>query len=77
MKFISLNNKLIVKQGLRGGEGGSGLKISKTWFQDNGWSKSSTQWANFLVGFGGPRPLGVHVVAHFPAKSGPKYQNEQ
>ena len=46
--------------------GDSLLKISKTWFRDSGWPNSSTQWANFLVGFGGPRPLRAqpaHVVA--------------
>ena len=57
----------------RGGE--LPLKSSKTAFWDSGWAKRSTQWANFLVGFGGPRPSGAHVMAighaHFPAKSGP------
>ena len=51
--------------------GGLPLKSSKTEFRDSGWAKRS----NFLVGFGGPRPLGAHVMAighaHFPAKSGP------
>ena len=46
------------------GEGGSPLKISKTWLRDSGWTmtKRSTQWAYFLVGFGGPRQLGARLV---------------
>ena len=50
--------------------GGSGPKISKTCFRDNGWPKRSTHWANFLVGSWGPRPLGATVVATpiFPTK---------
>ena len=40
------------------------LKISKSSFRDGSMPKRSTQWPNFLIGFGG------HV--HFPAKNVPK-----
>ena len=48
-------------------EGGLPLKISKR----------STQWANFLVGFGGPRPSGARVAATpiFPPKVAQKLKN--
>ena len=54
--------------------GGSGLKISKTGFKDSGWSKRSTQWTDFLDGFGGPILLGACVVATpiFPPKAAQK-----
>ena len=60
-------------------KGGSPLKITKTRFQDNGWPKRSTQWANFLIGFGGPRPLGVRVVATpiFPPKVAQKFVSKK
>ena len=50
----------------------SGLKNSKTLLRDldGGQPKSSSQWANFLVELGCPRPLGACVVATpiFPQK---------
>ena len=42
--------------------GGSPLKISKKLIWDSGWSKSSIQFANFVVGFRGPRLQGAHVI---------------
>ena len=35
------------------------MSHSKTFFWDNGWPKSSTQWTNFLVGLWDPRPFGA------------------
>ena len=56
--------------GIKRGEESSPLQISKTWFRDSGWLKRSTQWTNFWVGFGGPRPLVPRVLATpiFPPK---------
>ena len=45
----------------RGREEGSSLNILKTWFQYNNWPIKPTQWADFLVGFGGR--------THFPPKN--------
>ena len=60
------------------GGAGSPLKISKTRFRDSDWPERSTQLANVLVGFGGPRPFGAHVVATpiFPPKVAKKMKNE-
>ena len=45
-------------------EGGSGPKILKTCFRDNGLKpKRSTLWANFLVGSWDPRPYGATMAA--------------
>ena len=47
---ISYQIKYLMTKGL-------GLEISKTWFRDSRRPKKSTQWANFLIGFSGPRRL--------------------
>ena len=52
--------------------GSSGPKFLKTSFRVNGWPKRLTQWANFLVGYWGPRFFGATVAATpiFPRKIG-------
>ena len=48
------------------GMGGGTLKnFENMIWSKSCWSKRSTQWANFLVGPGGPKPLGAPV---FPSK---------
>ena len=54
-----LSNMTIIDMSLMGS---SGLKILKTCFKDNSWPRKSTQWANVLVGFWDPRPVGACVV---------------
>ena len=45
------------------------MKTSRTLFRDSNWPERSNQWANFLVGSRGPRPLGcVVAMAIFPLK---------
>ena len=55
-------------------EGGPGSESSGTRFWDNKWPKRTPTWANFLVGFWVPRPLGAGVAATpiFPPKRAPK-----
>ena len=50
--------------------GGPGSENLGARFWDNKWPKRTPTWANFLVGFWSPRPLGAGVVATpiFPPK---------
>ena len=58
--------------------GGSGSEISGAWFWNNMWPKRTPTWANFLVGFFGPRSLGASVAATpiFPPKMAQKSKME-
>ena len=57
---------------------GVGSERLGTRFWDNKWPKRTITWANFLVGFCGPRPLGAGVEATpiFPPKRAQKLKWE-